>query len=53
VDIIYDSSVDVIEKKKRALAAGDGTTTKQIEEGNDIIGILRDLFHISFSTSCY
>jgi hypothetical protein len=40
---MYRAAEEAIEEKKKALAAGDETTIKRIEEGNDIMSILRAL----------
>ena len=40
VDILTSTSAEIFEEKKKALDEGDKTVTQQIEEGNDIMGIL-------------
>ena len=43
VDTIYNSSVEVFESKKQALAGGDDALERQIAHGNDIMSILCEL----------
>jgi len=44
VDIMHQTSVEIINSKKRALQEGDETVAKQIGQGKDIISILRMAF---------
>jgi len=39
-DIIYDTSVEIINSKKRALEDGDEAVERQIGQGKDILSIL-------------
>lgn len=41
IDVIHETSVEIIETKRRALAEGDEVVAKQVGEGKDIISILR------------
>jgi len=43
VDTIYNSSVEVFESKKQALAGGDDALERQIAHGKDIMSILCEL----------
>jgi hypothetical protein len=45
VDVLTNTSTEIFEEKKIALEKGDTTFTQQIEEGNDIMGIL-STFHL-------
>ncbi|KDR76354.1 hypothetical protein GALMADRAFT_68050 [Galerina marginata CBS 339.88] len=40
VDVIYNTSVEILDSKKKALAEGDEAVTRQIGQGKDIISIL-------------
>ena len=40
VDVLTNTSVEIFEEKKKALEREDITVTQQVEEGNDIMGIL-------------
>jgi len=40
VDIIHDTSVEILEAKRRALMEGDEAVAKQIGRGKDIMSIL-------------
>ena len=40
VDVLTNTSVEIFEEKKKALEKGDAIVTQQIEEANDIMGIL-------------
>ena len=40
VDVLTNTSNEIFEEKKKALEKGDTTVTQQIDEGNDIMGIL-------------
>ena len=40
VDVLTNTSAEIFEEKKKALEKGDETVTQQIDEGNDIMGIL-------------
>jgi len=40
VDIVYNTSIEILESKKRALAGGDEAVARQIGQGKDIISIL-------------
>ena len=40
VDLLANTSVEIFEEKMKALEKGDTTVTQQIDEGNDIMGIL-------------
>ena len=39
-DIFHNTSVEILEGKKKALEEGDEAVTQQIGQGNDIISIL-------------
>lgn len=41
VDIMNDTSVEILEEKKRALEKGDDAVVHQIAEGRDIMSVLR------------
>ncbi|KDR76351.1 hypothetical protein GALMADRAFT_67729, partial [Galerina marginata CBS 339.88] len=40
IDVIYNTLVEILESKKKALAEGDEAVTRQIGQGKDIISIL-------------
>ncbi|CAA7267173.1 unnamed protein product [Cyclocybe aegerita] len=40
VDVLHDTSVEIIESKKKALAEGDESVANQIGQGKDILSIL-------------
>ena len=42
VDVIYNSSVEIFESKKKALAGGDDAS-RQMAQGKDIMSILCEL----------
>jgi len=44
VDMIYDTSVEIVESKRKALAGGDEALKRQIAQGKDIMSILRELY---------
>ena len=46
VDIIHDTSVKILEEKRRALREGDEVVAKQIGRGKDIISILSEFFRL-------
>jgi hypothetical protein len=41
VDVMHNTSVEILESKKRALEEGDQAVAKQIGGGKDIMSILR------------
>lgn len=47
VDIIHNTSVEILEAKKRALWEGDEVVAKQIGRGKDIISILSEFFQLT------
>ena len=40
VDVMYNTSLEILEAKKRALKEGDDVVSRQIGKGKDIISIL-------------
>jgi len=40
VDLLANTSAEIYEEKRKALEKGDTTVTQQVDEGNDIMGIL-------------
>jgi len=40
IDMMYDTSVEIFELKKKALVAGDEASAEQIGKGKDIMSIL-------------
>jgi hypothetical protein len=40
VDVMHNTSIEILESKKRALKEGDDAVAKQIGGGKDIISIL-------------
>jgi hypothetical protein len=40
VDVMYNTSIEILEAKKRALQEGDEAVARQIGQGRDIISIL-------------
>ncbi|KDR76361.1 hypothetical protein GALMADRAFT_68089 [Galerina marginata CBS 339.88] len=40
VDVLYNTSIEILESKKKALAEGDEAVAKQIGQGKDIMSIL-------------
>ena len=46
VDVIHNTSVEIFESKKKAIAEGDEAGANQIGAGKDIMSILRQLFHL-------
>ena len=40
VDILDNTATEIFEEKKKALEKGDKIVSQQINEGNDIMGIL-------------
>jgi hypothetical protein len=47
VDIMYKTSVDIINSKRRALEEGDEETERQVARGKDILSILCEFFYFS------
>ena len=45
VDIMYKTSVDILNSKVRALEEGDEETERQVAKGKDILSILCGFFH--------
>ena len=43
VDTMYNTSVEILEAKKKALAGGDDALERQIAQGKDIMSILCEL----------
>jgi len=43
VDTMYNTSVEIVESKKKALAGGDDALERQIAQGKDIMSILCEL----------
>ena len=41
VDVLHNTAVEIIESKKKAMAAGDDAVLDQVGQGKDIISILR------------
>jgi hypothetical protein len=53
IDVMHNTSVEIFEKKKRALQEGDAAVSQQIGQGKDIISILsepRFLFSVQYLT---
>jgi hypothetical protein len=46
IDIIHNTSVEILEAKRRALKEGDEAVAKQIGRGKDIISILSEFFQL-------
>jgi hypothetical protein len=44
VDTMYNTSVEILESKKRGLEEGDEATERQVEKGKDILSILCECF---------
>ena len=42
VDVMYNTSVEIFESKKKALAEGDEALATQIGKGKDIMSILSE-----------
>jgi hypothetical protein len=40
IDVLSDTAIEIFEEKKKALEQGDEVVTEQIDQGNDIMGIL-------------
>jgi hypothetical protein len=47
IDVIHNTSVEILEAKKRALREGDEGLAKQIGRGKDILSILSTCIRIS------
>lgn len=47
VDIMYKTSVDIINSKRRALEEGDEETERQVAKGKDILSILCEFIYFS------
>ena len=47
VDVMYATSVEILETKKRALEEGDEAVERQVARGKDIMSILRMPINLS------
>jgi hypothetical protein len=52
VDILHNTSVEIFESKKKALADGDEAVASQIGRGKDIMSILSRRLFFSYITQC-
>ena len=48
VDVIHNTSVDIFESKKKALAEGDEALERQIAKGKDLMSILCEFLTFEF-----
>lgn len=53
VDVMYNTSIEILDAKKRALEEGDDAVSRQIGKGKDIISILSMCIRMLFPWPAY
>ena len=53
VDILDNTATEIFEEKKKALEKGDKIVSQQINEGNDIMGILSAYHLLPWYDHCW
>lgn len=53
IDVLHETSIEILEKKKKALTKGDEAISKQIGEGKDILSILCASIFLSLFRAVY
>ena len=53
IDVLTNTSIEIFEEKKKALEKGDNTVTQQIDEGNDVMGILSTYHLLPWYDYCW